>query len=301
MRRDDCRATAFTLVELLVVIGIIALLIGILLPALKRAKDAANGAVCLSNMRQVANAIAIYQATYKGAICLSYSELFPTYVKGQNVGLTGVTSFKFRYCPTYGQQIAVYNNADVTSGLSFGSYAWNQWVVGVTNAMSPQPYRPSGVKNQSELALMADIIKVRSSTFDYASVTSFADVYGADRATAAANKLAPPTFHGRHLGRGAILWLDGHASLESPTPVPYDVTSSDFIGDETQTPAAFYNKNHIGYLVPPGVNVRSMEALYYSIARKNLASSAVPPNSLFRARVTISGMVTWVPKTEHWN
>lgn len=66
MNHKLARPQAFTLIELLVVISIIALLIGILLPALGAARKTARASACLSNIRQLGIALQTYAADYKG-------------------------------------------------------------------------------------------------------------------------------------------------------------------------------------------------------------------------------------------
>jgi prepilin-type N-terminal cleavage/methylation domain-containing protein len=80
-RRPKVRG--FTLVELLVVIGIIAVLIGILLPTLSRARDQARTVYCMSNERQLHLAI------------LQYGQLFKNYCMPSTAGSGSAQSYNW--------------------------------------------------------------------------------------------------------------------------------------------------------------------------------------------------------------
>lgn len=93
MRKPVPRSQGFTLVELLVVIGIIAVLVGILLPALNRARASAQSVACQSNLRQLVTATTMFANDHGGYMPKAENNGGPT-IRGWN-GIIG-QSWEYR-------------------------------------------------------------------------------------------------------------------------------------------------------------------------------------------------------------
>ena len=111
---DDARAKGtpfgFSLVELLVVIGIIALLIGMLMPALSAARERASRTKCLANLRTLGQAMVMYANESRGWLPNQNARSTPNDAAGTNAVLVALNRDYVRapavfHCPSDGDPI----------------------------------------------------------------------------------------------------------------------------------------------------------------------------------------------------
>lgn len=105
--RNERSKTGFTLIELLVVIAIIALLLSILFPALKKAKDKARETICKSGLRQIGLAVILYAEDYDGYIPRGAGGSDPLWFEmlmphlGHSVEQNDYRNVKIYRCPSF--------------------------------------------------------------------------------------------------------------------------------------------------------------------------------------------------------
>lgn len=235
---------AFTLVELLVVIGIIAVLVAILLPALSGAREAAKATVCASNLRQLATASLNYATENDGFWPPAHFDFVlqnrhrwqgtrPTVAaRFEPVGgpldryLTQGESRGVRRCPSF-----------EPTGLGFessaGGYGYNAAYLGSSDADPPfsnAQVAALTVAQQDQLIgnVPAKVSQVRHPTekvaFTDAAIATGEGIIEYSFAEPPLSTDGPsgyqssPSIHFRHGGktpRANVAWADGHVSAEA--------------------------------------------------------------------------------------
>ena len=224
--RRMCSHGGFTLVELLVVIGIIAILIGILIPALNRARISSRRLACLSNLRQLGIGMTMYVTQNKGAFPPHKQTVSSNDPFWGDAILKYVNTQAIFECPDMaGSQVTADNG--VIWQFKFESehisYGYNAYFLGhyPYNDKTPEygymPFIPpqnwmriTQVRSSSTCMMIADTNPPATFSMWWPHAAPQAGY------SPTANEGVCST---RHKGLGCIVFVDGHAEAKLPKEV----------------------------------------------------------------------------------